>query len=128
MGPYALQAAIAAVHARAARPEQTRWSDIAALYDLLAQIAPSPVIELNRAIAVALAGDIDHALAMLDALEQRGDLGDHHLLAAARADLLRRSGQLAQAAVSYRRAIALVSNEAERRFLERRLREVSEPT
>jgi RNA polymerase sigma-70 factor (ECF subfamily) len=125
LGPYALQAAIAAVHARATSTADTAWGEIAALYSLLARVAPSPVVELNRAIAVAMADGIEAGLRLLDALEARGELTDYHLLAAARADLLRRAGRLAEAAASYRRAIALTANAAERRFLERRLREVA---
>ncbi len=125
-GAYALQAAIAAVHARAERAEDTAWGEIAALYSMLAQVRPSPVVELNRAIAVAMADGADCGLPLLDALEARGELVDYHLLSAARADLFRRAGRFAEAAVSYRRAISLGGNEAERRFLERRLREVSE--
>jgi len=125
LGPYALQAAIAAVHARAERAEDTAWGEIAALYSLLVQVAPSPVVELNRAIAVAMVDGADRGLPLLDALEARGELVDYHLLAAARADLFRRAGRAAEAAASYRRAISLAGNEAERRFLERRLREVS---
>jgi RNA polymerase sigma-70 factor (ECF subfamily) len=126
LGPYALQAAIAAVHARAERADDTAWGEIAALYSLLAQVAPSPVVELNRAIAVAMADGADRGLPLLDALEARGELGDYRLLSAARADLCRRAGRFAEAAASYRRAIALAGNDAEQRFLERRLREVSE--
>ncbi len=126
LGAYALQAAIAAVHARAERAEDTAWGEIAALYSMLAQVRPSPVVELNRAIAVAMADGADYGLPLLDALEARGELVDYHLLSAARADLFRRAGRFAEAAVSYRRAISLGGNEAERRFLERRLREVSE--
>lgn len=124
LGPYALQAAIAAVHARAARAADTAWGEIAALYSLLAQVAPSPVVELNRAIAVAMADGVDRGMPLLDALETSGALGDYRLLAAARADLLRRAGRFDEAAVSYRRAIELADNDGERRFLERRLREV----
>ena len=124
LGPYALQAAIAAVHARAGRAEDTAWGEIATLYALLARVAPSPVVELNRAVAVAMADGADHGLALLDALEAGGELGDYRPLAAARADLLRRAGRHADAVASYRRAIALAGNDAERRFLERRLREV----
>jgi RNA polymerase sigma-70 factor (ECF subfamily) len=126
LGPYALQAAIAAVHARAERAADTAWGEIAALYSALVQVTPSPVIELNRAIAVAMSDGADQGLPLLDALEARGELGDYHLLAAARADLFRRAGQFAQAATQYRRAISLTSNEGERRFLERRLREVTD--
>ena len=93
---------------------------------MLAQVRPSPVVELNRAIAVAMADGADYGLPLLDALEARGELVDYHLLSAARGDLFRRAGRFAEAAVSYRRAISLGGNEAERRFLERRLREVSE--
>jgi RNA polymerase sigma-70 factor (ECF subfamily) len=125
-GPYALQAAIAAVHARAERAEDTAWSEIATCYGLLAQVTPSPVVELNRAIAVAMAEGAERGLALLEGIEQTGQLADYHLLAATRADLLRRAGRRAEAAASYRRAIALTANDGERRFLERRLREVSE--
>ena len=122
------QAAIAAVHARAERAEDTAWREIATLYALLAEVAPSPVVELNRAIAVAMADGADRGLSLLDALEARGELVDYRLLAAARADLLRRAGRLAEAASGYRRAITLAGNDGERRFLERRLREVSGAT
>ncbi len=125
LGPYTLQAAIAAVHARAERAEDTAWGEIAALYGLLAEVAPSPVVELNRAIAVAMADGPDQGLALLDALEAGGALDDYRLLAAARADLLRRAGRPGEAAASYRRAIELAANDGERRFLERRLGEVS---
>jgi RNA polymerase sigma-70 factor (ECF subfamily) len=128
LGPYSLQAAIAAVHARAERTEETAWGEIAGLYALLARIAPSPVVELNRAIAIAMVDGADRALPLIDALEAGGALGDYRLLAAARADLLRRAGRYAEAAESYRRAIALAGNEGERRFLERRLREVTDLT
>ena len=124
LGPYALQAAIAAVHARAERAEDTAWREITAFYALLAQVAPSPVVDLNRAIAVAMADGIERGLQLLDDLEGAGELVDYHLLAAARADLLRRAGRFADAAASYRRAIDLAANDGERRFLERRLREV----
>ena len=125
LGPYALQAAIAAVHGRAARAEDTAWDEIATLYGLLARITPSPVVELNRAIAVAMAEGAQQGLALLDALEARKELADYHLLAAARADLFRRAGRFADAAASYRRALTLGGNDGERRFLERRLREVT---
>jgi RNA polymerase sigma-70 factor, ECF subfamily len=125
LGPYALQAAIAAVHARATRAADTAWREIVGLYDLLARIAPSPVVELNRAIAVGMVEGAARALPLLDALEASGELADYRLLAAARADMLRRAGHLADAAESYRRAITLAGNDGERRFLERRLREVT---
>jgi RNA polymerase sigma-70 factor (ECF subfamily) len=114
------------VHARSARADDTAWGEIAALYSLLARVAPSPVVELNRAIAVAMADGVDRGLPLLDALEARGELADYRLLSAARADLFRRAGRFAEAGASYRRAISLAGNDAERRFLERRLREVSE--
>jgi RNA polymerase sigma-70 factor (ECF subfamily) len=125
LGPYAVQAAIAAVHARAERAEDTAWNEIASLYGLLARVTPSPVVELNRAIAVAMVEGADRGLGLLDAIEADGRLDDYHLLAAARADLLRRAGRLGEAAASYRRAIALAANDGERRFLARRLREVA---
>jgi RNA polymerase sigma-70 factor, ECF subfamily len=116
-GPYQLQAAIAAAHAEG-RP----WSEIVLLYDGLAQLDPSPVVELNRAVAVALAGRIEDGLALVDRLD---GLDEYHLLHAARADLLRRLDRRDEAAASYRRALELVGNEAESRYLERRLLEVS---
>jgi len=123
-GPYALQAAISAVHCRAARPEDTDWPQILRLYDVLAAVQPSPVVALNRAAAVAMVHGPAPALALVDALAAGGDLDGHHLLHAARADLLRRLGSFDDAAKSYARALALVGNDSERRFLERRLREV----
>ena len=125
LGPYGLQAAIAAVHARAERAEDTAWQEIATLYAVLARIAPSPVVELNRAIAIAMVDGAAAALPLLDSLEDGGALSDYRPLYAARADLLRRAGRLRDAAESYRRAITLAGNEGERRFLERRLREVT---
>jgi RNA polymerase sigma-70 factor, ECF subfamily len=127
-GPYALQAAIAALHCRAARPEDTDWPQIVQLYDLLERAQPSPVVSLNRAVAVAMADGPRPALAILDALAAAKDLDNYHLLHAARADLLRRIGHPLEAAASYKQALALVTNDAERRFLERRLREVQPPT
>ena len=121
-GRYALEAAIAALHARAGRPEETDWPQIAALYSLLEALHPSPVVGLNRAVAIAMAEGPEHALPLLDALEE--DLPGYHLLPAARADLLRRLGRRAEAATSYRRALELATNDAERRFLERRLVEL----
>ncbi|HEX2045085.1 MAG TPA: RNA polymerase sigma factor [Gaiellaceae bacterium] len=120
-GPYGLQAEIAAVHAGASRPEETDWERIAALYGKLARVAPSPVVELNRAAAVAMAEGPGRGLALMDAID---GLEEYHLLHAARADLLRRSGRPGEAAASYRRALALVTNPVERSFLERRLAEV----
>lgn len=119
--PYGVQAAIGAVHGRAARPEETDWAQIAALYGVLERIAPSPVVSLNRAAAVAMHEGPERGLALLDGLE---GVASYHLLHAARGDLLRRLGRSAEAAVAYGKALALVPNEPERRFLERRLREL----
>jgi RNA polymerase sigma-70 factor (ECF subfamily) len=126
-GPFALQAAIAALHCQAERPQDTDWRQIMRLYDLLEQVQPSPVVSLNRAVAVAMADGPQPGLAILDRLAASGDLDGYHLLHAARADLLRRLGSSADAAASYRRALSLVTNDSERRFLERRLREVQAP-
>ena len=123
-GPYAVQAAIAALHCRAARPEDTDWRQILRLYDVLERVQPSPVVALNRAAAVAMVEGAGPALALVDKLAASGDLDRYHPLHATRADLLRRLGFRADAAKSYEAAIALVTNDAERRFLERRLREV----
>jgi len=123
-GPFALQAAIAAVHCRAVRAEETDWSEIVRLYDLLERLQPSPIVSLNRAVAVAMRDGPGPALALIDALAVSGDLEGYHLLHAARADLLRRIGSNLDAAKNYERALALVTNESERRYLERRLREV----
>ena len=123
-GPYAVQAAIAALHCRAARPEDTDWPQILRLYDLLERLQPSPIVSLNRAVAVAMVQGLRPALALIDALARRGDLDDYHLLHSARADLLRRLGSARKPREAYRRALALVTNDSERRFLERRLREV----
>jgi RNA polymerase sigma-70 factor, ECF subfamily len=122
-GPYALQAAIAAVHCRASRPEDTDWPQIVQLYDVLERTQGSPVVSLNRAVALAMAEGPQRGLEIIDALAA-GDLADYHLLHSARADLLRRSGSPEEAAKSYERALSLVTNDRERRFLERRLREV----
>jgi RNA polymerase sigma-70 factor (ECF subfamily) len=123
-GPYALQAAIAAQHCRAARPEDTDWEEILRIYDLLQRLQPSSIVALNRAVALAMAQGPKPALALVDALAKEDDLSGYHLLHASRADLLRRMGEYEEAASSYRRALELVSNESERRYLERRLREV----
>jgi RNA polymerase sigma-70 factor (ECF subfamily) len=119
--PYAIQAAIAAEHARAKRAEDTDWRRIAALYDRLEASAPSPVVTLNRAVAVAMADGPEDGLALLDELAETGQLDDYRLLHSARADLLRRLGRDADAAAAYRRALELATNPVERRFLERRL-------
>jgi RNA polymerase sigma-70 factor (ECF subfamily) len=123
-GPFALQAAIAALHCQAARAEDTDWPQILELYDLLERLQPSPIVALNRAVAVAMVEGPQAALAIVDSLAAAGDLDGYHLLHAARADLLRRAGAPVEAAKSYALALALVTNGAERRFLERRLREV----
>jgi RNA polymerase sigma-70 factor (ECF subfamily) len=122
-GPYALQAAIAALHARALRAADTDWPQIAALYAVLHRIQPTPVVELNRAVAVAMADGPERGLSLIDELEARGELPGYHLVDAARADLLRRLGRRAEANAAYTRAIALATNEAERRFLRSQLRE-----
>ena len=121
-GPYALQAAIAAEHARAATPEATDWARIAALYDLLARVAPGPVVELNRAAAVAMAEGEERGLELMAGLDD--ELAGYHLLHAARADLLRRLGRDEEAAAAYAAALDLARQPAERAFLERRLGEV----
>ncbi|HEY7180204.1 MAG TPA: RNA polymerase sigma factor [Blastocatellia bacterium] len=124
VGPFALQAAIAALHCQAARAEDTDWPQIVRLYDVLERVEPSPVVSLNRAVAVAMVDGPQTALALIDAIAD--ELDGYHLFHAARADLLRRVGSPAEAAKSYRRALALVTNESERRFLQRRLREVQQ--
>jgi RNA polymerase sigma-70 factor (ECF subfamily) len=120
-GPYTLQAAIAAVHAEAPTPAATDWTEIVGLYDALAQIEPSPVIALNRAVAVAMRDGAAAGLMLIDALLSRGDLTDYHLAHAARAELCRRLGRTAEARTSYERALGLTQQAPERRFLERRL-------
>ena len=123
-GPYAIQAAIAAVHARSATAADTDWREIAALYGLLARLQPSPVVELNRAVAVAMAEGPERGLALIDTIEAQGELRDYHLLWSARADLLRRLGRWREAREAYDHALALVTDEPQRRFLRRRLAEV----
>jgi len=123
-GAYALQAAIAAIHAQAPTAAATDWRQIAALYGVLARVHPSPVIELNRAVAVAMAGEIERGLALVDELDRGGELAGYHLLPTTQAELLRRLGRPGDAAESYRRALAQVSNEVERKHLDRRLREI----
>ncbi|MFC8089505.1 RNA polymerase sigma factor [Streptomyces sp. NPDC057301] len=122
-GPYQIQAAIAACHTTAPSAEDTDWADIAALYGELARLVPSAVVRLNRAVAVGMADGTDAGLALVAELEEEGDLAGYHLLPATRADLLRRSGRTDEAARAYRSALELVENDAERRFLERRLAE-----
>jgi len=126
VGPYTIQAAIAGVHAQAVEAAATDWARIVALYDVLRRADPSPVVELNRAVAVAMRDGPSAGLALIDTLLARGDLTNYHLAHAARADLCRRLGQTAEARASYERALSLVQQEPERRFLERRLREVAE--
>jgi RNA polymerase sigma-70 factor (ECF subfamily) len=126
-GPYAFQAAIAALHCQAERAQDTDWPQIVRLYDLLERAQPSPIVSLNRAVAVAMVEGFETGLALVDAIAATSDLDDYHLLHAVRADLLRRIGSSAEAAKSYHRALALVTNDSERRFLERRLREVQPP-
>jgi RNA polymerase sigma-70 factor (ECF subfamily) len=124
IGPYTLQAAIAAVHASAPSATATDWAQIVELYELLAQAEPSPVVELNRAVAVAMRDGPAAGLALIDAILARGDLADYHLAHAARAELCRRLGRTDEARVAYQQAIALARQEPERRFLDRRLAEL----
>jgi len=123
-GPYSLQAAIAALHADAPSADATDWVEIVGLYDVLMRIDPSPVVELNRAVAVAMRDGPAAGLALIDAILGRGDLRDYHLAHAAHADMCRRLGKAAQARASYERAIALARQGPEQRFLERRLAEL----
>jgi len=124
-GPYTLQAAIAAVHAQASSAAATDWTQIVGLYDVLMRAEPSPVVDLNRAVAVAMRDGPSAGLALIDAILGRGDLSDYHLVHAARADLCRRLGRTAEARASYERALSLAQQEPERRFLERRLAELN---
>jgi RNA polymerase sigma-70 factor (ECF subfamily) len=121
-GPYQIQAAIAALHCEAARPEETDWPQIAILYAELARLHPTPVVKLNRAAAVAMADGPEHGLALMEPLGE--DLDHYHLFHAARADLLRRLDRRTEAASAYRRALELASNDVERGFLRARLREM----
>jgi RNA polymerase sigma-70 factor (ECF subfamily) len=125
-GPYTLQAAIAAVHSEASEAAATDWPQIVALYSLLARAEPSPVVELNRAVAVAMRDGPAAGLALMDAIFARGELTDYHLAHSARADLCRRLARRSEARSSYERALALTRLEPERRFLEKRLRELGE--
>jgi RNA polymerase sigma-70 factor, ECF subfamily len=128
IGPYTIQATIAAVHAEAPNAAATDWAQIVGLYDVLVQADPSPVVELNRAVAVAMRDGPLAGLDLIDAILARGDLGNYHLAHAARADLCRRLGRTAEARASYERALGLTKQEPERRFLERRLAELSNRT
>jgi RNA polymerase sigma-70 factor (ECF subfamily) len=123
IGPYTLQAAIAAAHAEAPTAKATDWGRIVGLYDLLARADPSSVVELNRAVAVSMRDGPAAGLALIDAILARGELDAYHLAHAARADLLRRLGRTADARAAYRRALELTRQEPERRFIERRLRD-----
>ena len=124
-GPYAIQAAIAAVHADAVDAEATDWNEIAGLYDVLMRMTPSPVIELNRAVAIAMRDGPAAGLALIDRILARGELRDYRLAHAARAELCRRLGRMSEARVSFERALALTRQEPERRLIERRLEELS---
>jgi len=126
-GPFTLQAAIAALHAEAPNSQSTDWAQIAGLYDVLFRAEPSPVIELNRAAAIAMRDGPEHGLKLIDAILGRGDLQGYHLAHAARADLLRRLGRKADARSAYARALELAVEDPERRLLERRLRELAHP-
>jgi RNA polymerase sigma-70 factor (ECF subfamily) len=124
-GPYTLQAAIAAVHAEAATASATDWAQIVGLYDILARVEPSPVVELNRAVAVAMRDGPEAGLALIDAILERGELAAYRFAHAARADLCRRLGRKEEARAAYERALALTRGEPERRFIERRLAELT---
>jgi RNA polymerase sigma-70 factor (ECF subfamily) len=124
-GPYSVQAAIAAVHAQAATSSETDWSQIAALYDVLLRIEPSPIVELNRAVAIAMRDGPEAGLNLIDAILAGGDLADYHLAHAARAELCRRLNRTADAKAAYERAITLAKQEPERRFLQNRLDNLS---
>ena len=123
-GPYTIQASIGAVHAEAERASDTDWAQIAGLYTLLLGADPSPVVELNRAAAIAMRDGPEAGLALIDALLARGELAEYRLAHSARADLLRRLGRAAEATAAYRTALNLTRQEPERRFIERRLREL----
>jgi len=126
IGPYTIQAAIAAVHAQAPTAAATDWEQIVRLYTLLSQAEPSPVVDLNRAVAIAMRDGPSTGLALIDAIFKRGDLTGYHLAHAARADLCRRLGRRQEALMSYERALSLTQQEPERRFLERRLEELQD--
>jgi len=119
-----VQAAIAALHAQAPRARDTDWAQIAALYALLLRLHPSPVVALNHAAAVAMGEGLERGLRLIQQLEATGELSSYHLLPAAKADVLRRLGRRAEAAAAYERSLRLVTHASERRYLERRLREV----
>ncbi len=125
-GPYQLQAAIAGCHADAATVAATDWPQIAALYDLLLELMPSPVVRLNRAVAVAMAGQPETGLGLVNELAAEGALPDYHLLEATRADMYRRLGNRAAAIDAYRRALDATKTDPERRFIARRLSELAD--
>ena len=125
IGPYTLQAAIAAVHAEAPSPEATDWAEIVGLYDVLLRADPSPVIELNRAAAVAMRDGPEAGLAIIDEILARGELADYNLAHSARAELYRRLGRTVEAIGAYRRALELTQQEPQRRFIQRRVRELA---
>jgi RNA polymerase sigma-70 factor (ECF subfamily) len=125
-GPYAIQAAIAAIHAQAPSSAATDWAQIAAFYSVLSLFQPSPVVDLNRAVAVAMADGLERGLELIDRVEAGGQLATYHLLPAARAEVLRRLGRNREAATAYRKALELATNEVERRHLQRRLTEVEQ--
>ena len=127
VGPYLLQAAIAAVHADATSPTKTDWNEIVGLYDVLLRMDPSPVVELNRAAAIAMRDGPAAGLALIDAILARGDLTDYNHAHSARGELLRRLKRLGEASAAYKRALQLVTQDAERRFLERRLESLQQP-
>jgi len=124
-GPYTVQAAIAAVHSDASEPQATDWDQIVGLYDVLLRMEPSPIVELNRAVAVAMRDGPAAGLALVDAILDRGDLADYRLAHATRADLCRRLGRVADARAAYEKALAMTRQEAEQRFLKKRLAELS---
>ena len=126
-GPFALEAALAAEHCKASHAKETDWAQIVSLYDALAELMPSPVVSLNRAVAISMAKGPGPALELIDELVATGELDDYHLLHAARADMFRRLGSNVEATASYEAALKLATNEGERRFLERRLRELRTP-
>lgn len=125
-GPFQLQAALAALHATSPTAAETDWEEIVLLYDRLSEIAPTPVVALNRAVAIAMASGPASGLALVEEIERGGDLADYYLLPATRADLLRRLGHFAQARAAYERALELAPTDAERRYLTRRLAEVTQ--
>jgi RNA polymerase sigma-70 factor (ECF subfamily) len=128
VGPYAIQAAIAALHARAASAVDTDWRQIASLYALLLERAPGPIVELNHAVAVAMVDGAERGLLLVEAIAARGELREYHLLHSVRADLLRRAGRIDQARRAYKTALGLTNLEAERRFIQRRLTDLSPRT